>query len=144
MPAAAGNIYSVTWSGGVGTFTVFATNAGTAIAVDGGGNLFVSGSQGFSIPNSLITPGGVATNIVQSFFPVLNIGAYDVDRCPIIANGASNFLYKLNPPLASTTWTQITSTAIGLLGGIAVYVPSRTIYVLDRTNNFLRIFSPNY
>jgi sugar lactone lactonase YvrE len=140
-----GFVYKVTWSGGVGTFTTLASVGAGGIAVDGAGNLFASGISGFSLPNSLITPGGVATTITQTFYPSLNLGAYDSDGCPIIANGASNFLYKLKPPSASTTWTQITSTVTGsTITGITVHIPSRTIYVLDNTNGVLRTFTPNY
>lgn len=145
MPAAVGNIYKVTWSGGVGTFTVLVANASTALAVDRGGNLFASGSSGLALPNVLVTPGGVATTITQSFYPLNNYAAYDSDGCPIIANGASAFLYKLKPPSASTTWAQITSTATSILGGITVHQPSRTIYVLEGVSSgTLRTFTPNY
>jgi hypothetical protein len=145
MPAAAGNIYKVTWSGGVGTFTILVSNAATAVAVDRSGNLFASGSSGFSIPNALVTSGGVATTITQTFYPLNNYAAYDSDGCPIIGNGGSGFLYKLNPPIASSTWAQITSTASSVFSGLTVHRPSRTIYVLDGgSSGTLRRFTPNY
>lgn len=145
MPAPAGNIYKVTWSGGVGTFTVLVTNASLALAVDRGGNLFSSGQYGAGISNALVTPGGVATNITQAFSPLYNYAAYDSDGCPIIANGASAFLYKLKPPSASSTWAQITSTVTSNVGGITVHQPSRTIYVLEMSvPGTLRTFTPNY
>jgi hypothetical protein len=145
MFSLAGNIYKVTWSGGVGTFTVLVSNTVTAIAVDRAGNLFASGASGASLPNLLVTPGGVATTIAQTFYPLNNYAAYDSDGCPIIANGASAFLYKLNPPSASSTWAQITSTATSVFSGITVHIPSRTIYVLDASSaGILRTFTPNY
>lgn len=141
----AGNIYKVTWSGGVGTFTVLVANAATAIAVDRGGNLFASGSSVFGFPNVLVTPGGVATTITQVLYPLNDDTAYDSDGCPIIANGASAFLYKLKPPSASSTWAQITSTVTSNVGGITVHQPSRTIYVLQKSGSgTLLTFTPNY
>jgi hypothetical protein len=145
MPALAGNIYKVTWSGGVGTFTILVSNAATAIAVDRGGNLFASGASGISLPSALVTPGGVATTITQTFYPLFNYAAYDSDGCPIVANGASAFLYKLKPPSASSTWAQITSTVTNNFKGVTVHQPSRTIYVLEATTpGILRTFTPNY
>lgn len=145
MPSVAGNLYKVTWSGGVGTFTVLVSNPATAIAVDRAGNLFASGATGASLPSLLVTPEGVATTITQTFYPLNNYAAYDSDGCPIIANGANAFLYKLKPPSASSTWAQITSTATSFFSGITVHIPSRTIYVLDASSaGILRTFTPNY
>ena len=145
MPAGLGNIYKVTWSGGVGTFTILVSNPALGLAVDRGGNLFATGNYGLGIQNLVVTPGGVATTITETFNPLFNYAAYDSDGCPIVANGANAFLYKLKPPSASSTWAQITSTVTSNFKGVTVHQPSRTIYVLESSvPGTLRTFTPKY